>query len=1110
AWGFMQAYEDELAGGAEDLPEIVVAILDDGFQVLTSIPDPPWPAHPDLADQYVGSADWYDYVSGDADPSPGAPPLSNSTDNHGTAMAGIVAAEPNNSDDITGLCWHCKILPIRTYSSQTSAAPPFGDIGRFPADPAPSTAFGIVQTSWIVDAIERATDRGADIILMAWTLSTGSTSIDDAIYDATTNGRDGKGVVVVTAVGNGGQSSVGYPASHSDTIAVGASNECDRLRKTNATRTYAPTCDDGGDWGSNYGTGLDLLAPGVNIYTLDRAGGSGYASGDTATISGTSNSSAIVAGVAGLLLGYNTELTYDQVLDIMQDSGVDVDGYKRVDADAALTRAENYKPATLISPKGETYAGTPTFKFEDQADATWFLVKVIDKSNGSTKYSQWFEKDGSYCVADVCTFAPTTSQLSLKPGQYEWGITFWNETDGYFPEGKTNLEVIVPDLISPAHQSVLNNVTAPQGNPDYTFEDLRGNGVQYYQLWIGDNKGKLIYTDWYKAQGSICNGFSCTVNPADDLEKVDLTLGNKSYRWWLRVWGPDGYGPWISADFSLNVSAPAVVTLIAPNPGQPEMSTRLVPFDWEPVPQATWYYLWVNDLSTSDAVFKKWYKSDQVGCYNPLTSSCSTNITTSLDDGDYKWWIRPWGPGGYGPWGDGLEFEVDVDSLATPSPISPIGAAGDRGDVVFKWTHDRVPESSIFPTEYFIWSKDIGANKTLLYDWHDVEDLDCSEFDEICSFVPPFYLKTGSYQWAIQAYQPDFGKSAWFPNQSFSVEVLPTQGPNINSVLWSPENIPNPLPEDELDLDIITYQWPDNDPDSNATWYQLWISDSQGDKLFSKWYQRTDPDVDCNGTRCLVTPELWLDAGQYSWWVLAWNPISQDWSEESIFTVKTTVISDPEIVYPKSTPDVTNPNPAFQWFPGNGLTRYTFWLNDSGGKKVFSATFTATDDEDGLICEYDDVLSRILCTLDADLNLKDDTYKWWVQGLGRGGTTPWVPGPGQPFTVSNPIPGAPTLVAPEDGTIQTGENVVFQWEPVQNVDWYLLSLNGAGKWYNDTGSLCDYPKNPEEPEGDKVCQVTRTDIAGGDYEWTVQSWTSLNGSYDGGVSDPRTFTRLSR
>lgn len=151
---------------------------------------------------------------------------------------------------------------------------------------------------------------------------------------------------------------IGYPASHPDTVAVGASTDFD--------------CH--ADY-SQYGAGLDFLAPSsggsAGIWTTDRTGDAGYAGGDyTSTFGGTSASTPLAAGVAALMLSKNPDLTAEQVRTIMQETCDKVGpgpyttgknqyyGFGRINAEKAVGEATGTGSLRVtISPQGAIDAG---------------------------------------------------------------------------------------------------------------------------------------------------------------------------------------------------------------------------------------------------------------------------------------------------------------------------------------------------------------------------------------------------------------------------------------------------------------------------------------------------------------------------------------------------------------------------------------------------------------------------------------------------------------------------------------------------------------------------------------------------------------------------------
>ncbi len=239
----------------------MVAIIDSDVQLN----------HTDLGPNIVNG----DYSSG----SPGYAPYF-----HGTAIAGIIAAVKDNNVGISGVAPDCKIMPIKyddTYATVTAG-------------------------------IKWAKEHGADVINCSWWRPTPCDLLTAEINSAATQGRNGKGCILVFAAGNDNNNSVSYPANLSNTIAVGAYSY-DGNRKN-------PSSPDGYNWGSNYGYGLNLVAPGVKIKTTDT-------NNSYDDECGTSFAAPHVSGVAALILSEYQYFTREQVTKAILYSCITPSGY---------------------------------------------------------------------------------------------------------------------------------------------------------------------------------------------------------------------------------------------------------------------------------------------------------------------------------------------------------------------------------------------------------------------------------------------------------------------------------------------------------------------------------------------------------------------------------------------------------------------------------------------------------------------------------------------------------------------------------------------------------------------------------------------------------------
>ena len=212
---------------------------------------------------------------------------------HGTHVAGNASATTNNGIGVSSAGFNCKILPVKASSD-----------GQEYID------YGFAGVKYAIDA-------GADIINMSW----GGGGFSSFGFDII-NYANEKGVVLVASAGNYNDNARFYPAAYPHVISVAA------------TTNY----DDKANF-SNYGHWIDVSAPGVSILSLD-------GDGTYRTSSGTSFSSPIVAGVAGLVKSQHMDWSADQISEQIRTSSDDIEpadldytpelGYGRVNAYSAL------------------------------------------------------------------------------------------------------------------------------------------------------------------------------------------------------------------------------------------------------------------------------------------------------------------------------------------------------------------------------------------------------------------------------------------------------------------------------------------------------------------------------------------------------------------------------------------------------------------------------------------------------------------------------------------------------------------------------------------------------------------------------------------------------
>lgn len=230
---------------------VVVGVLDTGLDM----------SHPDLVGVGVNP---HNAISGSSN-------VSDSV-GHGTHVSGTIGAVGNNGIGVAGVNWNVSIMPIQVCSSN-----------------------GCPQVA-IVNGIYKAADSGARVINMS--LGTSAPGVDTCSPSQDTHKAIqyaiSKGVTVVVAAGNDSRdASQVAPASCQGVITVGASTQGDGMANF-----------------TNFGSTVEISAPGVGI--VSTVPGGGYKA-----LNGTSMASPHVAGAAALLLSVNPSLSPQQVSDCL-------------------------------------------------------------------------------------------------------------------------------------------------------------------------------------------------------------------------------------------------------------------------------------------------------------------------------------------------------------------------------------------------------------------------------------------------------------------------------------------------------------------------------------------------------------------------------------------------------------------------------------------------------------------------------------------------------------------------------------------------------------------------------------------------------------------------
>jgi thermitase len=346
-------------------PGINIAILDTGVDQ----------DHPDLAAKIVNNINFT------------SSPTVDDAHGHGTHVAGIAAAMTDNGIGVAGLGYSSTIMNVKV----------LGD-GGMGTDG--GVALGII---W-------AADNGAEIISMSLGGTYYSSTLEDAVNYAWS-----KGVVVVAAAGNNGNTIPFYPAACTNCIAVAATNAIDAKAS-----------------GSNYGDWVDMAAPGIGIYATFKDSSYGYGSG-------TSMASPHVAGLAALVFTTVSDANGDGNLNdevrsrieaTCDDIGVSGIGHGRINAARAVGDVAPVPPGSISGQVSDAEDGAP--------------IAVATVSDGTKTATT--DAAGEYTITDVPlgTYEVTASKSGYQTSSLT--VTVASEDDAV-ADFSLN-EVIVPGSIA--------------------------------------------------------------------------------------------------------------------------------------------------------------------------------------------------------------------------------------------------------------------------------------------------------------------------------------------------------------------------------------------------------------------------------------------------------------------------------------------------------------------------------------------------------------------------------------------------------------------------------------------------------------------------------------
>tara|TARA_R110000787_G_scaffold16622_39_gene51356 strand:+ start:38641 stop:41886 length:3246 start_codon:yes stop_codon:yes gene_type:complete len=465
---------------------VVIGIIDSGIQY----------DHPDLASAYRTDLD-YDAKTGDDDAY-----ASSNGENHGTALAGVIAGAVDGSGTV-GIAHGA-------------------DITGFTVGPT-----GVPLNRW-VDAMDHA--GAADILTNSWGYYGAYydnfdkpvfAAAETALINAVSAERDGLGQIITFASGNYaqyGENANNHAFQNNPyVITVGATNEAGEVSDF-----------------SVQGATVLTSAPGEAIYTTDRTDG-GYTSGDYVVANGTSFAAPAVAGVTALMLEANPLLGYRDVQEILAlssqnplptDDGWLVNGasnwngggltyhygygFGLTDAHAAVRLAESWTDqSTYQNLETVTASSAPNLAITNLGTITdtitlsapaieidRVMVHVeIDHTRNSDLTVELISPDGTVSLlVDNPGYSDGTYYYSTQDIRFDLGsVNFWGE------DGAGDWTLRVTDNLTGASSGTLESWSltllgdAASDDDTYFFtEEWARHGGEAGRGLISDNAGRDV------------------------------------------------------------------------------------------------------------------------------------------------------------------------------------------------------------------------------------------------------------------------------------------------------------------------------------------------------------------------------------------------------------------------------------------------------------------------------------------------------------------------------------------------------------------------------------------------------------------------------------------
>jgi len=399
---------------------------------------------------------------------------------HGTHVAGTIAAVTNNGKGVAGTAYGAKVVPVRV----------LGKCGGYDSDIADAMIWAAGGT---VSGVP-ANANPARVI----NLSLGGSGACGATSQAAINSAVANGATLAIAAGNDNTNVSGAsPANCANVVAVGS------ITSTGARSSF-----------SNYGTGVDIAAPGSTIMSTLNTGTQGPVAETYVNYSGTSMATPHVAGVIALIQAVaNPDKTPAQVEALLKSTARAFPATPSQPIGAGIVNAKAAVDAAGGTPTN--VAPTANYSFTTSGLTATFTDSSTD-SDGSIASRSWNFGDSTtstatspsktYTAAGTYTVTLTVTDNGGATNTTSKSVTVSSAASNVLSNG-----VAVTNLSAATGASLNYTMVVPAGATGLKFVTTGGTGDMDMYVKFGSAPTDTVYDCRPYASG---NAETCTIATA--------------------------------------------------------------------------------------------------------------------------------------------------------------------------------------------------------------------------------------------------------------------------------------------------------------------------------------------------------------------------------------------------------------------------------------------------------------------------------------------------------------------------------------------------------------------------------------------------------------------